>query len=96
MTDIIKPGRLVISLAGRDKGKLYIVIAHNEKDNFLRLSDGKKHPIDDPKKKNFKHVKQLEIPNNDLITRFSNNERVRNSDLRAFLKYIANQEEVSN
>lgn len=47
-------GRFVISKAGRDIGKVYVVL-QAEKDNYY-LTDGCFHPIAKPKKKNRKHI----------------------------------------
>lgn len=45
---------LAYSLAGHDKGKLYFIIKE-EKDYFW-LVDGEVRPLENPKKKNKKHV----------------------------------------
>ena len=47
-------GQLVKSLAGRDKGKHYLVIGFDGRHGLL--SDGQKRPINQPKKKNAKHL----------------------------------------
>ena len=52
-------GTVVISCAGHDKGRLYVLI--EEKDGFLYLSDGKRKTLKKPKKKKLKHVKVTEF-----------------------------------
>ena len=47
-------GMVVVSLAGRDKGKLLAVM--REENGLVILCDGKERPIDRPKSKNFRHV----------------------------------------
>lgn len=47
-------GLLAYSLAGHDKGKVYFIIKE-EKDNFW-LVDGDMRPLENPKRKNKKHV----------------------------------------
>ena len=47
-------GLLAYSLAGHDKGKIYFIIKE-ERDYFL-LVDGDTRPLENPKKKNKKHV----------------------------------------
>ncbi len=47
-------GQLVKSLAGRDKGKHYLVIGFDGR--YMLLSDGQNRPINQPKKKNAKHL----------------------------------------
>lgn len=52
MKDLV--GRFVISRAGHDKDKIYVVIQVDEK--YLYLSDGKNHTMEHLKKKSPKHV----------------------------------------
>lgn len=47
-------GLLAYSLAGHDKGKVYLIIKE-EKDYFW-LADGRVRPLENPKRKNKKHV----------------------------------------
>ena len=47
-------GLLAYSLAGHDKGKIYFII--KEEKDYLWLVDGEVRPLENPKKKNKKHV----------------------------------------
>lgn len=47
-------GLLAYSLAGHDKGKVYFVM--KEEGDYLWLADGKNRPLENPKKKNKKHL----------------------------------------
>ena len=51
---MITRGTIVFSKKGRDKGKAMAVL--NVMDEYLFLADGKSRPIENPKKKKFKHV----------------------------------------
>ncbi|MBR4720692.1 MAG: KOW domain-containing RNA-binding protein [Clostridia bacterium] len=51
--DICK-GMLVYSRAGRDKGKIFIVL--KTENDFVYLSDGKTRHVANPKKKKIKHI----------------------------------------
>ncbi len=51
----LKPGQLVRSLAGRDKGKHYLVLEKVDHKHVL-LVDGRNRPIEWPKKKNIVHL----------------------------------------
>lgn len=51
--DIVK-GVVVKAVAGRDSGR-YFVVLKNE-DGFVWISDGKTRKLDNPKKKNIKHL----------------------------------------
>ena len=51
-------GMVVVSLAGRDKGRLLAVM--REENGLVILCDGKERPIDRPKSKNIRHVEATE------------------------------------
>ena len=57
MDDLI--GRLVISLAGRDKGKMSVVVGISEP-GFVLIADGRGRKAEAPKKKKLKHVSLVE------------------------------------
>jgi len=55
----LKPGQLVRSLAGRDKGKHYLVLRELD-GKYVLLVDGHKRSIERPKKKNRLHLQHYE------------------------------------
>ena len=72
-------GQLVRSIAGRDKGKHYLVLAVEEK--TLILADGRKRPAEQPKIKNMRHVQRVNKVAADLAPKadgkYPSNERIR-------------------
>ena len=50
----IEPGRVVISLAGRDEGRRFVVIEADEM--YAMIVDGDLRKVDRPKKKKRKHL----------------------------------------
>ena len=54
-------GYLARSIAGHDKGTLYIII--EETDQYLFLANGKERTLEKPKRKNRKHVALIKIKN---------------------------------
>lgn len=50
----IKTGAVVISKAGRDKGRLMAVLCVS--DGRVMVIDGKERPVERPKPKNIKHI----------------------------------------
>lgn len=50
-------GALVKSLAGHDRGRLYIIIEETE--DSLFLTDGRLRPMEKPKRKKKKHVQVI-------------------------------------
>ena len=55
----LQPGQLVRSLAGRDKGKHYLVLREIDH-KYVLLVDGSGRPLDRPKKKNKAHLQPYE------------------------------------
>ena len=51
----VEKGRVVISTAGHDAGKSFVVL--RDEGRFLYLSDGGERPLSKPKKKNKRHVR---------------------------------------
>ena len=73
----IERGSLVYSIAGRDKGTLFLVLKKDG--DFVYLADGDLRKVENPKKKRLKHVNKT----NTLIdVEFEN---ISNSDIRKSL-----------
>ncbi len=51
---MLEKGKVIVSLAGRDKGRLLAVMQADK--NRVLVCDGKERPIDRPKSKNIRHV----------------------------------------
>lgn len=49
-----KIGSLVYSIAGKDKGMLFLVL--RTEDGYVYLADGKQRRVENPKKKKNKHI----------------------------------------
>ena len=75
-------GFLARSLAGHDKGALYIII--EETDRYYLVADGVLKTVEKPKKKNKKHLQVIKIKNptdtNEAIKHSIRNYR-RNADV---------------
>lgn len=51
-------GHMVISLAGRDKGKIAAVVEVID-ENFVKIADGRIRKTEKPKKKKLKHIRKI-------------------------------------
>lgn len=51
------PGMLAVSMAGHDRGRLYLVV--EERDGFFYIADGKHSLLSSLKKKNRKHLRRI-------------------------------------
>ena len=80
-------GRVISSNAGRDKGKLFIVIDIIS-DEYLLLTDGDLRKIEKPKKKKIKHVKFTDICLEDIRTKLEKHDKITNAELRRALRAI--------
>ncbi len=54
-TETVQVGQLVRSAAGRDKGKFYLIFDVLD-EAFVRVIDGEKKQVTNPKRKNVKHL----------------------------------------
>ena len=50
-----EPGRVVESIQGRDKGNFFLVLEAAE--GIVRIADGRRHRLENPKKKKTKHLR---------------------------------------
>lgn len=85
MSSRFKLGDLVISTAGRDKGKFYLVVKIDNKD-YIQVSDGDKKRIESPKRKNIKHVRQVGYHFKEISIWLSEGKRIRNEDIKMVIK----------
>ncbi len=78
-------GSFARSLAGHDKGQLYIII--EETDSLLMLADGRLRTLEKPKQKNRKHIQIVKKNcNNDIITKLQNNKKINNEEVKRAIK----------
>ena len=54
-------GQLVLSLSGRDKGRIHAIVAGDGEKQIVFLVDGKTRRVDKPKPKKLKHIKFLSV-----------------------------------
>ena len=78
---------IVRSDAGRDKGKLFIVLA--VEGEFLLLADGKRRRVESPKRKRVKHTVLVDNIETPLTEKIRSNEKITNSELRRAIAAIS-------
>ena len=66
----ILTGSVVISTAGRDEGRTFLVVDSLD-ELYVLISDGDTHKMEKPKKKKRRHLKLVTEPDNDIVTRLS-------------------------
>ncbi len=85
--DNIGPGQVVISKAGRDKGRKFIILKEIDRD-YVYIADGCLRKVEKPKKKKVKHLKFVNITSNTLKNKIDTNRNVENFEIRSFLKSL--------
>lgn len=79
-----EPGSLAKSLAGHDKGQLYIIL--KAVGEYVYLTDGNKRTVNHPKRKKKKHV-QLQAPRDGGLSEGPGwTEPVSDAEIRKYLK----------
>jgi len=81
----IEIGSVVISKAGRDQGRLFLVVGEVDAD-FVMIANGDLRKLDRLKKKRRKHLKPTGAVVRALRDRISNGEKVEDHELRAWLR----------
>lgn len=80
----ISPGDIVYSVAGRDSGLYFVVMAVS--DNFALICDGRNRKAEKPKRKKLKHLKTGFGHSVLIAEKLQNGEQVTNVQLKAELK----------
>ncbi|MBE3574807.1 MAG: KOW domain-containing RNA-binding protein [Firmicutes bacterium] len=81
----IMPGQVVISRAGRDHGRAYVVVRMAEPP-YVWVADGGLRRLARPKKKNVRHLQATRYVALPLATRLRAGQPVSDEDLRAALR----------
>lgn len=79
----VKSGSEVRSIAGRDKGGLFIVL--DVKDGYAYLADGDLRKADRPKKKKLKHIQASGNVSEFIQNKLLKGQKVTNAELRKAL-----------
>ena len=79
-----EPGQFARSLAGRDKGRLYIIL--KAEGEYVSLTDGKYRPAEKPKRKKKKHVQLKDSGWNGEKEMLIRGETADNAQIRRILK----------
>ena len=73
-------GNIVLSKAGRDKGKYFVVLGVID-DNFVLIADGDLRKVDNPKKKKIKHLENTGKTSERICEQLAEGMMVTNPDL---------------
>ena len=79
----IRTADIVLSLTGRDRGQLMLVVA--EEGDFLLLANGRARRAENPKRKRRKHVALVGESHSLVAEKIRSSEKITNSELRKAL-----------
>ena len=79
----IARSNIVRSDAGRDKGKIFVVLS--VEGEYLLLADGKSRKVESPKRKKRRHVLFVAEDDTRLSNKIKSEEKITNSELRRTL-----------
>lgn len=91
--DIFKAD-LVVSLAGRDQGKLFYVV--DTREEYVLIADGKGRKLENPKRKKLKHVRRVSRADTRVAQKLASGDKVLNSELRRDLAILGQQFDSQN
>ena len=84
---------VVVSTAGRDKGKYFYVIDVDAV--YLSLVNGKDRTLEQPKRKKRKHVEKVLRSETRVAEKLKQGDKVLNSELRRDLAYLCREMQVT-
>ncbi len=80
----LRAGGLAKSLAGHDKNGLYVVMG--VEGEFAIVSDGRRRPVERPKRKNRKHLQVIGCWDEELGKKLEDGEPVRNEEICHYIR----------
>ena len=78
---------IVVSLAGHDKGEIFLVL--EEDGDFAYLANGRSRKIENPKRKKVKHLRKAGAAEGRTAEKLRGGETLTNSELRKTLAAFA-------
>lgn len=88
-------GQVVHSKAGRDAGKIFIIVGIVDQ-TFVLISDGDLRRIESPKKKKIKHLELAGTVIEFISEKFRSEMKVTNSEIRKALAVLTDTNSGSN
>ena len=84
----VRVGSLVLSTAGRDEGRIFVVMESLD-EQYVLLADGRTHKTEHPKKKKRKHLKLVREPLPEIVESLSRG----NTENHEIRKWLSDKEE---
>jgi ribosomal protein L14E/L6E/L27E len=88
MNDRIVVGQLVKSKTGRDQGRHFLILEIDEKKGYVKLVDGDRRGITNPKKKNISHIQVTNSVVQEFQERIAEGLSPRDQDIKRYLSEL--------
>lgn len=85
---------VVVSVAGRDQGEWFYVVAQDQ--TYLFLANGKDRTLEKPKRKKRKHVQKVLRSETRVAGKLLSGDKVLNGELRRDLAFLVRQMQANN
>ncbi len=86
----VRIGQLVSSIQGRDSGRFYLITGI-ENETMVNVADGEERKIENPKRKNCKHLIVYDAVAGYILEKVQIGKKVTNVDVRKELKSLVSQ-----
>lgn len=86
-------GQIVYSKAGRDSGRIFIIIAVSDEKDYVFLADGKLRRVEKAKKKKVKHIEKTDYIDAVIKDKLCNGLKVNNAEVRKAIKRYLQEED---
>lgn len=83
-------GQVVMSQAGRDKGRFMIVVGTTDT-NYVYVADGTLRKIENPKKKNIKHLKATNKRADQIAEKLARKRKIKNTEIKEALQELVGE-----
>ncbi|MBN2559176.1 MAG: KOW domain-containing RNA-binding protein [Clostridia bacterium] len=84
----VNPGQIVLSKAGRDKGKKFMVLSVDIEDGYVHMADGNLRKVENPKKKKLRHLVLTGIEIEKLALKIKEGKPLQNSEIYKEIKLL--------
>lgn len=88
----LEVGQVVYSTAGRDEGRIFIVLGIID-DNYVYISDGDLRKVSKPKKKKVKHLRETGMIADTIKEKLLSNKKVEDFEIRDYLALLSKKEQ---
>ena len=84
-------GSLVLATAGRDKGKIFLILQTDGV--YCFIANGRERKAETPKKKKLKHTRLLGPASEEIMDKISNGISLTNAEIRRSIRRFAEESE---